>query len=263
MKIEVLDQLKRLVSVDTQNLRIISLVPSQTELLYTLGLDEEVVGITKFCVHPSPWFMHKARIGGTKTVDIQKTRLLNPTLIIANKEENTKSDLEALAEIAPVWISDVRDLSGALEMIEKIGSLVGKTENALRLIDQINTKFNQIQTLFQSKKVLYIIWSEPLMAASKDTFIDAVLNHIGLKNAAANMERYPELTLKDAQALKPDYIFLSSEPFPFKEKHIDFFNIHFPQSRVALVDGELFSWYGSRLLHCAPYFLQLNKQLED
>ena len=98
------DKLNRSITLFDKPLRIISLVPSQTELLYDLGLDEEVVGITKFCVHPDVWYRTKTRIGGTKTVNIEKVKSLSPTLIIANKEENTKSDIEALEKIAPVWI---------------------------------------------------------------------------------------------------------------------------------------------------------------
>jgi ABC-type Fe3+-hydroxamate transport system substrate-binding protein len=148
-------------------------------------------------------------------------------------------------------------------MIDKIGCLVSKKEKAEQLTTNIKTGFKQIQGLFPNKKVLYVIWNEPLMIAGKDTFIDAILMHLGLENAAAQKERYPELTITESQTLEPDYIFLSSEPFPFKEKHLGYFKSSFPKSQVALVDGELFSWYGSRLRHCAPYFLELKKQLED
>jgi ABC-type Fe3+-hydroxamate transport system substrate-binding protein len=257
------DQLNRSITLFDKPLRIISLVPSQTELLYDLGLDEEVVGITKFCVHPDVWYRTKTRVGGTKTINIDKVKSLSPTLIIANKEENTKSDIEALEKIAQVWISDVRDLESAYDMIDKIGCLVSKKEKAKQLTTEIKTGFKQIQGLFPNKKVLYVIWNEPLMIAGKDTFIDAIMMHLGLENAAAQKERYPELTITESQTLEPDYIFLSSEPFPFKEKHLGYFKSSFPKSQVALVDGELFSWYGSRLSHYAPYFLELKKQLED
>jgi ABC-type Fe3+-hydroxamate transport system substrate-binding protein len=256
------DQLNRRITLDEQTPRIISLVPSQTELLHYLGLEDEVVGITKFCVHPESWFRNKTRIGGTKTVNISKVKALNPTLIIANKEENTKSDLEALEEICPVWISDVRDIQSALEMIEKIGELVDKRARSRALIELIQTEFKQIHAIFPLRKVLYVIWNDPLMVAAKDTFIHAILEHLGLQNAAAGFERYPELSITEAQTLEPDYIFLSSEPFPFKEKHLNAFKSHFPKSSVTLVDGELFSWYGSRLTQCAPYFIELKKQIE-
>lgn len=249
-----IDQLNRPIHLNDGPMRIVSLVPSQTELLYDLGLDEEVVGITKFCVHPDVWYRTKTRIGGTKTVNIEKVKSLSPTLIIANKEENTKSDIEALEKIAPVWISDIRDLDSAYDMIDKIGLLTGKSENATALLQSIRNSFGKIHKKHPPKKVLYVIWNDPIMVVGKDTFIDAVLEHIGFKNAVAASSRYPELTIAEAKELNPDLIFLSSEPFPFKGWHILEFEKQFSESKVVLVDGEMFSWYGSRLLRSGGYF---------
>lgn len=253
------DQLNRTVSISKKPLRIVSLVPSQTELLYDLGLDEEVVGITKFCVHPETWFKSKTRIGGTKTVDIDKVNALNPTLIIANKEENTESDIAELQKIGPVWISDIRKLDDAYQMIASVGEIVRKTENAQAIINEIKQSFEGIHHIFPFQKVLYVIWNEPIMVAANATFINSVLDHIGLQNAAAEYERYPEISLDDAISLKPDLIFLSSEPFPFSEKHLPYFEEKFLGSRVRLVDGELFSWYGSRLVKSGGYIEGLIK----
>lgn len=247
------DQLNRIFQLCNEDLRIISLVPSQTELLFDLGLEDEVVGITKFCVHPETWFKSKTRIGGTKTVDINKVKALNPTLIIANKEENTEADIVELEKIAPVWISDVRNLEHAYQMISAVGEMVGKTENAQALINEIKHSFKENQKVFSSQKVLYVIWNEPLMVAAKETFINSILEHIGLENAASEYERYPELSMDEAASLKTDLIFLSSEPFPFSEKHVVYFEEKFPGSKVVLVDGELFSWYGSRLVKSGGY----------
>jgi ABC-type Fe3+-hydroxamate transport system substrate-binding protein len=255
------DQLDRTITLDKNPLRIISLVPSQTELLYHLGLDNEVVGITKFCIHPDSWFRTKTRIGGTKTVNIERVKSLQPTLIIANKEENTKSELEALEQICTVWISDVRDIPSALEMIQKVGALVGKDKEAQQLAQEIQLLFNSMTGLFSKQRALYVIWNDPIMVAAKNTFIDSVLEHLGLENAASAMERYPEISVEQLQILNPDFIFLSSEPFPFKQKHLDQFKRALPKSQVHLVDGELFSWYGSRLLHSASYFLALKNQV--
>ena len=110
--------------------RIISLVPSQTELLYDLGLEEEVVGITKFCVHPPEWFQSKARVGGTKTIHFEKIKALQPDLIIGNKEENEREQIEALAECFPVWMSDIATLEDALDMMLRVGALVDRPEQA-------------------------------------------------------------------------------------------------------------------------------------
>lgn len=125
--------------------RIVSLVPSQTELLYDLGLEEETVGITKFCIHPEAWFRSKARVGGTKNVDIDKVRALQPDLIIANKEENVKEQIEALADIAPVWVSDIQDLDDALDMIRSIGHITGRQEKAELIAKLIGHRFNELQ----------------------------------------------------------------------------------------------------------------------
>lgn len=243
-----IDQLHRKVSLNYIPSRIISTVPSQTELLYDLGLEDEVVGITKFCIHPKVWFQNKTRIGGTKNLNIERIQSLYPDLIIANKEENTKKDIEALERIAPIWISDIKTLDDALNMIETVGVLVNKIDAAQRLSQDIKTKFRDIPKSHKPEKVLYVIWQDPIMVAASDTFINAMLNELGYSNAAKQLLRYPTLSEEDIAKLKPDQIFLSSEPFPFRDKHIEYFKNLAPQAQVKLVDGELFSWYGSRLL---------------
>src|SRR5579859_1404952 len=137
------DQLGRTIFLPRIPHRIISLVPSQTELLYTLGLDEAVVGITKFCVHPESWFRSKPRIGGTKAIDPARVDALQPDLIIANKEENEKPQIEALATRYPVWISDVHTLQDALAMIRDVGAITGKATEASALATTIATRFQQ------------------------------------------------------------------------------------------------------------------------
>lgn len=242
------DQIGRNVSVPEGKLQIVSLVPSQTELLFSLGLEDEVVGITKFCIHPQEWFKTKTRIGGTKNVNIKKVQALHPNLILANKEENTLADIEKLESIAPVWISDVRTIQNAHDMILQIGEIVGKSSEAKHLSKQIEQVFQNLKKPTRPFSVLYIIWNDPIMVAASDTFIDAMLMQLGYANAASHLNRYPELTLEEVRSLAPDLIFLSSEPYPFQRKHQEFFQKICPKSKVLLVDGELFSWYGSRLL---------------
>jgi ABC-type Fe3+-hydroxamate transport system substrate-binding protein len=243
-----IDQLNRSVSLSETPLRIVSLVPSQTELLFSLGLDEEVVGITKFCVHPNNWYRSKPRIGGTKTVHIEKVRALSPTLIIANKEENTKADIEALEKIAPVWISDVCNIADSLDMIQRIGALVNRSPKAAEIITKLRTGFEQINHIIKGKTVLYLIWKNPIMVAASGTYINAMLEHLGFVNLASEQTRYPELTLDDLKKLKPDFLVLSSEPYPFKVRDISLYKVALPTTAIKLVDGELYSWYGSRLL---------------
>lgn len=250
------DQMGRAVTVPERPQRIISLVPSQTELLYDLGLGDRVVGITKFCVHPQEWFHSKPRIGGTKKVDLNKVRALRPDLIIGNKEENARAEIEALEREFPVWMSDVRTLPDALDMIRRMGDLTATTGTATAIADDIRNGFAGLQPLPAPLSVAYLIWRAPWMAAGADTFIHDLLLRCGFTNALqARAERYPELTPAQLAAADPDLILLSSEPYPFKEQHIVELGLICPGTPVRLVDGERFSWYGSRLLH-APAYLQ-------
>jgi len=249
------DQLHRTIQVPDRPERIISLVPSQTELLYDLGLGERVVGITNFCIHPEAWFRSKARVGGTKKVDLDKVRALQPDLIIGNKEENSREDIEVMEQEFPVWMSDVRDLDSALEMIRLVGEFTGSDPEAMELAKDITSGFSALKPLPERRSAAYLIWREPWMAAGGDTFIHDMLQRIGLDNAiGAREERYPEVTPAELAAADPDMVLLSSEPYPFKEKHIAELNMLLPGCPVLLVDGEAFSWYGSRLLHSPAYF---------
>lgn len=257
---EYTDQMNQTIHLSATPRRIVSLVPSQTELLYDLGLDEEIVGITKFCIHPKEWFKSKNRVGGTKDISIAKVLKLNPDLLIGNKEENEKENIESLKSQFPVWMSDIYTLQDALEMIEKIGELVGKSEKAIEISTLIKNSFDQFKIenseRFKGKSpsVLYLIWRNPYLSAGKNTFIDSILSECGFSNFIKE-ERYPEIDFKSKDY--PDYIFLSSEPYPFKEKHIKELEEIYQNSKVVLVDGEMFSWYGSRLLMASKYFQEL------
>lgn len=259
---EIKDQIGRVVKLRRPPKRIISLVPSQTELLASLDLEEEVVGITKFCVHPDTWFRNKTRVGGTKDIKFDVIRGLDPDLIIANKEENTRDQIETLAKEYPVWISDVKDLDTAQEMISSLGQLTGKKHKADQLNVGIRTNFSKLpDPSNKMPRVAYLIWRKPYMVAAADTFINSMLEKAGFENYFNNISRYPEVSLKDLEMDPPDFFFLSSEPYPFKEKHFNEFRQYCPQAEITLVDGEYFSWYGSRLLDAPAYFLSLRKQL--
>jgi ABC-type Fe3+-hydroxamate transport system substrate-binding protein len=253
-----IDQTGRAVEIPFPPKRIISLVPSQTEFLAALGLEQEVVGITKFCTLPDSWFKTKQRIGGTKNLRLDLIRSLKPDLIIANKEENKLEQIELLEDRFPVWASDVVDLPSALDMMERIGQITGRAEMAVSLTAKISASFADLPKLDSDKSVLYLIWQQPWMAAGKETFIDDVLKRLGLVNlASALAQRYPVIPNAKLLDLQPDYILLSSEPFPFGEKHLAELQLKLPNSKILLVDGRQFSWYGSRLLTSAPYFRQM------
>lgn len=247
------DMMGREVDIQYPPKRIVSVVPSQTELLADLGLNEEVVGITKFCVHPETWFRSKTRIGGTKQLHIDKIRELQPDLIIANKEENTQEQVEELAKEFPVWISDIQNISQALQMIQVVGQLTGRDEKAGEIVEGIVAGFNKLPRAAAPKRVAYFIWYKPWMSVGGDTFISNMIHTIGWKNVLSGYSRYPEISLEELKAHDPELVLLSSEPFPFKEKHIAEIKAAVPNADVQLVDGEMFSWYGSRLLKAVGY----------
>jgi len=257
------DQLGREIILNSPPKRIISVVPSQTELLAYLNLGSEVVGITKFCVHPEKWFRSKKRIGGTKKLHLETIVELEPDLIIANKEENSKSDIEFLSEQFPVWISDVHDLDSAYSMISLIGQMTHKTDDANQLIKDIKREFIKIESALNSKKqrsTAYLIWKDPYMTVGGDTFIDKMMDYAGFKNVFNNKTRYPAIDIVTLRELAPQCILLSTEPYPFKTEHILELKREIPQAEIKLVDGEFFSWYGSRLKDAPSYFMKLNKE---
>ncbi len=258
------DQLGRRGHLPAVPKRIVSTVPSQTEFLFDLGLNDEVVGITKFCVHPADKWRSTERIGGTKTLDLAKIKSLRPDLIIANKEENTQAQIEALAEEFPVWISDVQNLEDAFDMMTNIGELAGRKEEAIGIRNTAEQSWNDIKCSAKPTKVAYCIWNEPLMFAGEATFIDAVLAWLGFDNVAKAWEgRYPEADVNALSNASPEIVFLSSEPFPFGEKHQK--ELAEQSTNISrgfpLVNGEMFSWYGSRLIPAAAYLKQLLKEL--
>ncbi len=242
--------------------RIVSLVPSQTELLDYLGLEDQTIAITKFCVHPSHWKKQKTIIGGTKNIHLEKIIELQPDLIIANKEENVEDQIRYLAQLFPVWVSDVSHLPDALQMIDDIGKLTHTTSKASALINDIKAEFQLLSDLTPIRTA-YLIWQKPYMTVGGDTFISHMLQLAGCLNVFADKMRYPEITIDDLKAANCQSILLSSEPYPFAQKHIETLQLALPGVRICLVDGELFSWYGSRLLQSPTYFKKLHKELRN
>ncbi len=242
--------------------RIISLVPSQTELLADLGLGAETIGITKFCVHPTNWFKSKQKVGGTKTVNIDQVHQLQPDLIIANKEENVKAQIETLAADYPVWVSDVNNLADALQMIADIGNLTGKSVAADTLIGSINKSFATMPKMEKPLKTAYLIWRDPYMTIGGDTFINDMLIKCGFENIYSDKTRYQEINMDALHIANCQLLLLSSEPYPFKQKHIDEISKQLPGTKIILADGECFSWYGSRMQQSPAYFTRLIAQIQ-
>lgn len=244
--------------------RIVSVVPSQTELLAYLQLDNQVVGITKFCVHPEKWFQEKPRIGGTKTLNLEKIAALEPDLIIGNKEENQQEQVEMLANHYPVWMSDIVSFPDALAMIRAVGQLTDRQELADTLAMDIEQRFAALTGSISKHPVsaAYLIWRKPYMAVGNATFIHEMLGFAGFQNVFGHKSRYPETTLIELAETQPKVILLSSEPYPFAEKHCAELQRACPNSQIILVDGEMFSWYGSRLKMAPAYFQRLQKMLK-
>ena len=242
-----IDQLGRELTLSALPKRIVCLVPSLTELLAYFELDQEVVGITKFCIYPEDWFKDKERVGGTKTIDIEKIKSLNVDLIIGNKEENTKEDIEALMQIAPVWMSDVNSIEDTYHLIASLSSIFNKEELGAQLIQNLRSYFQLHATEGAGKSVLYFIWHNPGFVAGKNTYIDSYLAALGYRNCVS-VERYPDSNT--IGEINPDVVFLSSEPFPFQENHVSYYQSLYPDAEIKLVDGERYSWYGVRTLRC-------------
>jgi len=245
--------------------RIVSLVPSITELLVDLGLEEHIVGVTKFCVHPEHLRKNTTIIGGTKNLRLEVIRQLLPDLILANKEENVREQVEALAAEFKVYTSDISNFDDALSMIKTVGELTDRLPEAEALITQINQAKSRFEAVKPNNskhyRTLYLIWQKPWMSVGGDTYISNMMQIAGFENVCRDRQRYPELSDAVIQSLAPEVILLSSEPFPFTEKHISGLQKLLPEAAILLADGEMFSWYGSRLLQAFDYFTSLRLRI--
>ncbi|RED99458.1 substrate-binding family protein [Marinoscillum furvescens DSM 4134] len=224
--------------------RVVSLVPSLTEMLCDLGV--ELVGRTRFCIHPTEQVKKLPSVGGTKDFKVDRIVDLRPDLVIGNKEENYREGIEALEQHVPVWMTDINTISDSLQVWTDFGEITNTTQEAKKIRSSVEQKLASLKST-KTGEVLYLIWYKPWMAAGSQTYIDEFLSHLGYSNVITD-SRYPELTLEQMRDLSPEKILLSSEPFPFKAKHQRELELLFPESKVELVDGEAYSWYGSRLL---------------
>ena len=261
------DQLGREITLKTQPKRIVSLVPSQTELLCDLNLENELVGITKFCVHPYHLKSTKTIVGGTKKVNFNKIKALNPDFILCNKEENTFEMIATLEKIAPTYISEVNTLEDALDLIKNLGEVLDRKAISQDLFEKIHFKLTDFKEFIKTKstrKVAYFIWAKPWMVAANHTFINEMLLLNKFENIYQNRSRYPEVDIsKIRYEGDPEIIILSSEPFPFKDEHALEISTYTNRSITVFADGEMFSWFGSRLLKSFDYFKKLHLKIEN
>ncbi len=261
------DQLGRSISIKSTPKRIISLVPSQTELLCDLTLENELVGITKFCVHPYHLKSTKTIVGGTKKVDFDKIKALNPDFILCNKEENNLEVVNQLEAIAPTYFSDVNTIEDAKDLILRLGLIFNSRTESTNLVSKIDFKLNDFNQFIKdkpSRKVAYFIWAKPWMVAANKTFINELLKLNKFENIYNNKSRYPEVNIRRIRHEgDPEVIILSSEPFPFTDDHAMEIGTYTNRSVTVFGNGELFSWFGSRLLYSFDYFKELHKHLES
>ncbi len=256
------DQLKRKIVLSSAPQRIVSLVPSQSELLCFLGLEEQIVGVTAYCVEPPGLLENKTVVGGTKNFDIQKILALDPDLVIANKEENPPGLVEALAAEVPVWVSDVNSLHTAREMILGIGALCRRSEAALQLVQQIDHDWAQLPRLARPLRFLFVIWKDPYMVASRDTYISQLLKSAGFENACQDTNgRYP--TMDETAIAKSDaeVVFLTSEPYCFSTAELFYLSDKYDKKEYRIVNGQNFSWYGSRIIQSINTIDRIIRQL--
>jgi ABC-type Fe3+-hydroxamate transport system substrate-binding protein len=239
---------------------LVCLVPSLTELLCAVGLSERIAGRTKFCIHPARQLHAVPIVGGTKNVRIDEIGHGARTLVIANKEENQRDQVLALAERVDVWLTEIDDLDHVCQVITSLSTL--GAQSASKVWEEIAVAMHRIKGLFGGESALYLIWKDPYMSVGSDTFISFFLKHIGLNSALPeSLKRYPVLSEEYMASLNPDLVFLSSEPFPFKPSHIPLLKAWLPNAKLAIVDGEMFSWYGSRLQFSPHHVLALAESL--
>ncbi len=256
------DQLNRLVKIKNNPKRIVSLVPSISYTLYQLGLEKNIVGITRFCKFPKHWRKNKTIIGGTKDIKIDRIAKLKPDLILANKEENTEKSVLELQKIAPVYVSDVYNTSSNQIFLEDLGTIFNKSNETKVIINAINNYYNKFLEDNFSIKTIYLIWKEPWMTIGKDTFISQMMQKAGFDNLFKNQLRYPTTNIEEMQKLNPKIILLSSEPYPFKQKNIEELQVYFPNTLIINVEGESFTWFGSYQQKGLKYLLELKQKIK-
>ena len=234
-------------------MRIVSLCPSLTELVYDLKRGDELVGITEYCIHPAERVKTVEKVGGTKNPNVERIAALAPDIVLFNEEENRREDEAALSEAGVHCLTTFpRDCEGTAEMVEIIGASLERSEEAARIAADIRARTKRVVAAAKDRAPVtwaYLIWRKPWMSVNADTFTHALLCQAGGLNVFADTEaRFPTVTTEELASHDPDRIFLCTEPFPFEEKHITELAeaTGLPRERFQVADGEYLSWHGSR-----------------
>lgn len=252
--IKLRDDLGAPILLSSKPQRIVSLVPSLTETLVDAGLKNQLTGITKFCVHPKGLRQEIKVIGGTKNPRIKDILNLKPDLVFANKEENGEEDINELKKFTQVYVTDIKNNQDILDFLRML-NVVFKTDACFELLQKI-----QNLPIYPERKKIpscYIIWKDPWMTIGKDTFIHSMMEKYGFQNICSDSDRYPIISFEQIKAHQTKIVMMSSEPYPFKEKDKEELHKLLPRTIIILVDGEMFSWYGSRLLLADTYLNNL------
>lgn len=253
MKKEIIDHLGRTVTYNFPPKRIISLCPSITDTLFSLQLENEVVGRTRFCIFPEGRVKKVKAVAGTKDIKLEAIHEAKPDLIFVEKEENTEEIVKKLEQYYPVYVAEVQSIKDAYRMIHDVGHVTDRENEAEDLVKNIHSQFNSFPKM-NGKRAAYVIWKKPYMVVGKETYIQSVLDELGFINPFVDAEgRYPVVTAEDFQCAELDYVLLASEPYPFKEKHQAEFLDMMPNVQPINVDGEMF-WSGPRMLEAIDYF---------
>ena len=240
--------------MDREHPRIVSLVPSWTETLYSWGFDAEIVGVTRWCVHPKELVARAPKVGGTKDPDVARIVALAPDLVVCEKEENRKEDVEAMQRAGlSVFLSDVRSIAGSKRDVARLGEATGKEEAAAALVERIDASVDAVRRDSAGVAIpVYVpIWRRPWMTLTRDTYAHDVLALAGAHNVFGDADgRYPERTPEEAIEAGARVALLPTEPYPFADKLDaaveELVEAGFPRERIRLVDGEALTWYGAR-----------------
>jgi len=254
------DDLGYQVMIPDQPRRIISLCPSITETLFELGAGKQVAGLTSYCIHPYKKTKKKTKIGGPRNPDIPGILDLDPDLVITSREENRQEDVDILRKKLPVITFDVKSIESSRNMILKLGLITWRLKPAMNYVQKLDKLLHIKAPLHEAYSVLYLVWKDPWMAAGHGNYICDLMKSQGFINVLPeHSRRYP--VIHPAEIVQPDFIFLSSEPFPFNSEHLEETSIIFGGTKTVLVDGEMFGWYGTRIIRAIPYIRALRKKI--
>ena len=263
---EIKDQLNRVLNFNTTPKRIVSLVPCQTELLFDLGLENKIVGITKSCIHPYHLKHTKTIVGGADTIDFDSVKDLKPDAIVCSTETSGEI-IEQCVKIAPVHISNVTSIDDTLELINQYGKMFSCRTEASKITQKIEFNLNDFNSFIKNKepkKVAYFIWRDPWKVAGSKTFTNHLLALNKFENIYANKYKYSEIEIKKMRLEgDPNLVFLPAEPYPFKEEHAFELGRFTHHATTVFVDGKFFSWYGSSLVKAFDYFKNLHQRISN